>query len=345
MTKISKFLSLILLLLLMVGTAAAEEDQLNVLERAYMDYYAYDTRIDNLNNSTQSAIAVMPDSLEVVSGTDILATSGAELNITKTENEIIIDDSSEYNYIYDVAIPYADIEPFIRDGAVTMRHINNDGIVDAEWQQAVDNISGYAIFTDLPFSTVTVGFSFIPITISGSSPNGYQINVTIPYKTGMSSDFANIRFFAGNTSCWGGTEISYWVESYTADTSAYVWLPIPADATKVYCEWGISGETASESNIKAVMVFADDFSEGSLNTTLWTATASNGTRTFSNGIMQDSISSATEAMHSIITAKTDVNNASVVTVAKTRTTSSTITSSSRVGIKSSGTTIGAKLTL
>lgn len=263
MTNISKFLSMIFLILMMVGTAAGEEDELNMLERAYVDYYAYDSRVSELNGSVQEASTDIPTDLETISDTGILATSGADLNITKTDNTIVIDDNSEYQYIYDVAIPYADIEKFVRNGAVQMRHIRDDGIVDAEWLQAVDNVSGYVIFPDLPFSTVTVGFSCITIDISGSSPDGYQIPVTIPYKSGMSNDFANIRFFANSTSYYGGTEISYWVQNYTASTSAYVWLPIPAGATKIYCEWGISGETTSESNISKVMLFGDDFKSGS----------------------------------------------------------------------------------
>lgn len=184
--------------------------------------------------------------------------------------------------------------------------------------------------------------SALEINISGSSPDGYQLQMTIPYETGMSSDFSNIRFYSGNTRYNSGTPIQYWVESYTTSTSANVFVPVPAGASKLYCQWGIEGETASESDIKSVMVFGDDFSEGSVNSTLWTTQATGGTRTFSNGIMTDSISTS---VANILIAKTDNNTASVISVAKMRTTTSSGGGcSARLGIKSNA-TVGSKIAL
>lgn len=186
-----------------------------------------------------------------------------------------------------------------------------------------------------------VNYYYANISISDNPGiTDYQTHTNIDYRSGMSSDFANIRLYDA-----AGNEIPYWIESYTASTSADVWYQIDSWTTLVQVRWGITGETTNESNIKAVMVFGDDFAEGSLNSTLWTNTATNGTREFGNGVMRDTIT-GTGDLKNVITAKTDTNDASVITCAKTRTTTSTGNDcGARVGIKSSSTDVGAKLSL
>lgn len=100
--------------------------------------------------------------------------------------------------------------------------------------------------------------SSLPITISGSVPANYQVSFTLPYKTGMDAGFENIRFYAGNTYANGGASVPYYIESYTDSTSAVVWLKLPAGTTTVYCEWGIAGETSSESNPNNVFIMYND---------------------------------------------------------------------------------------
>ena len=115
--------------------------------------------------------------------------------------------------------------------------------------------------------------SALAINIAGSSPDGYQLTMTIPYKTGMSSDFSDIRFYADNPRYEGGTALSYYVEDYTASTQANVTVPIPVNTSVIYCGWDISGETTSESNGYAVFDLFDDCDgSGSPNSSIWTTT-------------------------------------------------------------------------
>ncbi len=122
----------------------------------------------------------------------------------------------------------------------------------------------------------------MPIDIDDSTNiDKYQINLTIPWETGMNGDFSNVRFYANNTSDSGGINIPYWVESYNA-TSATIWVPLPANCAKVYCEWGIAGQTTSQSNGDAVMDFFDNFSATSINTSKWS------TYTWGDGVISES---------------------------------------------------------
>jgi len=63
----------------------------------------------------------------------------------------------------------------------------------------------------------------ITINTNGTStPAAYQIKLTIAYEPAMQSTFADIRF---NT--MGNVYIDYWIESFTASTTATVWLELP----------------------------------------------------------------------------------------------------------------------
>jgi len=104
----------------------------------------------------------------------------------------------------------------------------------------------------------------------------YQATVDIPYEPGMSHDFANIRFFDGET------EIPYWIETKTDGEIAKIWTKIGATTTKIQCRWGLAGETASESNGAAVFLAFDDFSDGDYATNpSWTVNG--GTWSVSDG--------------------------------------------------------------
>ncbi len=285
------YIGIILSILLLPVLGAAEEDHLNFVERIWVDYQ-YETIIEDINGTSQPIVeSINPDdfTFPIQSDYGIMArTNDPEANLSATSgNGITISDSSEYNYIYDVQIAYEDIAPFVHNGLVTMSHWDSTGNLDATWEQAVQNIDGYAYFENLPFSTVTVGYSYIPISLSSSVDAGYQVVIPVPYKSGMGSDFAAIRFYARNTSFYGGTSVPYWIENYTSSTSANVWVQMPSSTTNLYCEWNITGETASESNGKATFPqFFDDFSSASLNASLWdvytaTATQSSGILTVS----------------------------------------------------------------
>ncbi len=289
--------ALFALFLLLPGLAAAEEDNCNIIERIWVDYQ-YENKIDDLNGSVQDDVAELdPGDFDIPipaeAGNITAKTNDDEADlVVKDGNGITIIDNSSFNYLYDVQIEYSDVLPYVHNGYVTMSHWDSSGQLDASWEQAVINESGYAYFADLPFSTVTVGYSFVPITLSASVDDGYQVVIPISYKAGMGSDFASIRFFAGNTSFFGGTSIPYWIENYTASTTANVWVPVPASTTALYCEWNITDETASESNGKLVFpALFDDFSSASLNSTLWDVYTATATQT--SGVLKITTTNST----------------------------------------------------
>ena len=53
---------------------------------------------------------------------------------------------------------------------------------------------------------------------SGADLTDYSVKVNVSYNSNMNSDFSDLRF----TSSDGITELGYWIESYTASTSAVV---------------------------------------------------------------------------------------------------------------------------
>ena len=82
----------------------------------------------------------------------------------------------------------------------------------------------------------------VTITTDGTStPANYQILLNISYEPGMQADFDDIRF---NTLSVG--YIDYWIESYTASTTATVWIKLPDAITHpggdtVWMYYGNSG--------------------------------------------------------------------------------------------------------
>lgn len=91
---------------------------------------------------------------------------------------------------------------------------------------------------------------------SGSSLTNYQVKLAVAYDSDMRSDFNDLRF----TSSDGATLLGYWVESYTASTSATVWVKIPSiptSGTTIYMYYGT--QTASASSGSNTFAFFDDF--------------------------------------------------------------------------------------
>ncbi len=107
----------------------------------------------------------------------------------------------------------------------------------------------------------------------------YQVKLTIPFVANMRGDFGDLRF----TSSDGSTPLSYWIESYTASTSAVVWVKVPSLSsgnTTIYMYYGNSW-TTTLSNGTNTFDFFDDFSAASIDTTKWTLT---GTPTIVSGV-------------------------------------------------------------
>lgn len=115
------------------------------------------------------------------------------------------------------------------------------------------------------------------ITLTGGGSGGqtdYQVKLNIAYDSDMKSDFSDLRFTDVN-----GSLIDAWMETYTASTSAIVWVKFPTTPANTitedyYMYYGNSG-AASDWDIEATFIFADDFDDASIDTTTrWNTYAS-----------------------------------------------------------------------
>ena len=100
-----------------------------------------------------------------------------------------------------------------------------------------------------------------PVTIinTGTALTDYQTGITVSYVSGeMNSDFSDLRFKDGS-----GNTLSYWIESYTASSTAKVWVKVPSIAaggtTTLYMYYG-NTQASSASNGPNTFIFFDDFS-------------------------------------------------------------------------------------
>ncbi len=113
---------------------------------------------------------------------------------------------------------------------------------------------------------------------SGSSNlSNYQVKLNIAYEPGMNADFSDLRF----TSDDGLTDLSYWIETYQASTSAVVWVKVPSIAAvagaAIFMYYnGCGAVTTGDPN--NVFVFFDDME----NLSGWTSIGNNsiGSGTF-----------------------------------------------------------------
>ena len=93
-----------------------------------------------------------------------------------------------------------------------------------------------------------------PVVINNSSNpsavTNYQVKITVPYVSGMKNDFSDLRFADGLT------ELPYWIESYTASSSA-IWvkvLSIPASSSKNITMYYGNASATSSSSISATLI-------------------------------------------------------------------------------------------
>jgi len=98
----------------------------------------------------------------------------------------------------------------------------------------------------------------------------YQVEVYVPYFSGMKGDFSDIRF----TDSDKVTLLSYWIQEYAYKSYAIVWVKvpsIPARSTKaIYLYYG-NPSAISQSNGDATFIFFDDFNDGWIDTNKWTS--------------------------------------------------------------------------
>ena len=110
------------------------------------------------------------------------------------------------------------------------------------------------------------------------SQTEYQHKIILPWHPGMKPDFDDIRFAQLD-----GQQCPYWIESYTAKSSATAFIKVPkANQRYLYLYYG-NGTAESESDGGAVFEFFDDFSGSSFDTAKWTYKT--GSATVSGGIL------------------------------------------------------------
>lgn len=91
------------------------------------------------------------------------------------------------------------------------------------------------------------------ITLNETVSAGFQVKLTITYDSDMQADFDDLRF----TNYAEDTELDYWIESYTASTSAVVWVEMEnSDKLYMYYDNSAASTTSSEDD---TFLFADLF--------------------------------------------------------------------------------------
>ncbi|NTW31485.1 MAG: DUF2341 domain-containing protein [Bacteroidetes bacterium] len=112
----------------------------------------------------------------------------------------------------------------------------------------------------------------VPVSnTSGGALTNYQISLTVTYVAGkMKSDFSDLRFTDG--SC---TLLNYWIDTYTASTTASVWVKVPSiptAGTNIFMYYGNSLASSLSSATNTFDLY-DDFNAGSFNSSMWTTTS------------------------------------------------------------------------
>lgn len=127
----------------------------------------------------------------------------------------------------------------------------------------------------------------ITVSNSGSALTDYQVNVTVVHETDMQSDFDDLRFTNST-----GTLLDYWIEDFTASTTASVWIEVDSIGatgdTSVFMYYGNSGASAA-SNGDNTMVFFEDMDttpSGTLKSNAYYDSSNDWTRltTATNGV-------------------------------------------------------------
>jgi len=127
----------------------------------------------------------------------------------------------------------------------------------------------------------TAWTSRVPVTVANPpSIDGYPHREVVAFRTGMQSDFDDVRFVTDD-----GIVLDYWKETYTTSDSAVIWVNLPAGATSIWMYYGNEAATDTGSRDNAYILY-DDFNGQSLDTTLWTDTTP-GAHYFSDGWIYD----------------------------------------------------------
>ncbi|MCA9378789.1 DUF2341 domain-containing protein, partial [Candidatus Dojkabacteria bacterium] len=111
--------------------------------------------------------------------------------------------------------------------------------------------------------------SLVTVSNSDTGQTDYQVRLQVSYDADMQADFSDLRFT--NVS---GTSISYWLQSYTASTSAVVWVKVPSlptGDTDIYMYYGNASATSASSGEDTFILF-DDFEDGTIDPAKWVET-------------------------------------------------------------------------
>ena len=125
---------------------------------------------------------------------------------------------------------------------------------------------------DLPYSKK------INITGSVGAGTDYQVKLNVTYNSNMQSDFDDLRFYDNDKQ----TTLSYWIEEYTLNAFAIVWVKVIDDLDdnqEIYMYYGDS-EVSSTSNGEDTFNFYEDWETESIGSQ-WTITDSAGSVSYS----------------------------------------------------------------
>ena len=119
------------------------------------------------------------------------------------------------------------------------------------------------------------------ITIFGSSGAGtnYQVKLDVTYDAAMQADFDDLRV----TAIDGVTELDYWIEDYTASTSAVVWVEVADNLNITQQIWMYYGNDAvsTTSNGDNTFIFYEDWTSESVRAAIWDIQDATGTISYS----------------------------------------------------------------
>ena len=123
----------------------------------------------------------------------------------------------------------------------------------------------------------------IPITGSVGAGTGYQVFLNVTWTANMQSDFDDLLFIDSDDS----TPLSYWIESYTNESFALVWVKVLDDLDSnqtMNMYYGNAGASSASNGIDTFLFF-DDFNDGSLDTTNWHEEYTTGDPSESGGVL------------------------------------------------------------
>ncbi len=134
-------------------------------------------------------------------------------------------------------------------------------------------------------------------TFNTENLTDYQINITFPYDFEMQGNFSDLRF----TDTDGTTELGFWVQNYTENISASVWINVPSISNTslkmIYVYYG-NPSAGSASNGSATFDFFEDFDNILDTTNKWSLTG--GSYTLSNNRLNYTYDgSATDYLRSV----------------------------------------------